>query len=273
LFLKVPLSMPLPPFLQRFSRSAPASVQATLSASDIEQARTRARRRMIGMAVLVVVAVAVLSWLLESEPRPAGQDIRIVSAATAESSSVPAIASLEPAPKPAWQEPAPARPKALSPAKLSDSLDVDEELVAAAASKPEIRPETKPAPNLQAKPVAKPSSAPSSTTAAKPVPKPPAKPASKPVASPATVAAVASKAEAPAVRYVVQVGAFTEVTAARATRLKVEALGLKTYTQVVETPAGKKIRVRLGPFTSEADAQRALTTVRKAGVVGGILTM
>jgi DedD protein len=71
---------------------------------------------------------------------------------------------------------------------------------------------------------------------------------------------------------VVQVGAFTDVAAARATRLKVEALGIKTYTQVVQTPAGRKIRVRMGPYASEADAQKALTAARKAGLVGGILT-
>ncbi len=280
--------MPLPPFLQRFSRSAPATVQASLSASDIEQARTRARRRMVGMAVLVVVAVAVLSWLLETEPRSGATNIRIVSSAPSEATSVPAVAVLEPTPKPALQEvpkPVAHANKDARPAKLNDSLDEGEQVVVASASQA-TEPATTAAPSDASKPeAAKPvpakpapiKPAPVKPAAVKPTPpKPepsksvPAKPEAKPVKLP--VVQAASKPTATA-RYVVQVGAFTEVAAAHATRMKVEALGLKTYTQVVATPAGKKIRVRLGPFTSEAEAQRALTTVRKAGVVGGILTM
>jgi cell division septation protein DedD len=49
-------------------------------------------------------------------------------------------------------------------------------------------------------------------------------------------------------RYVVQVGAFADADKARETRLKVERAGLKTYTHVVETKDGKRIRVRVGPF-------------------------
>ncbi len=274
--------MPLPPFLQRFSRSAPATVQASLSASDIEQARTRARRRMVGMAVLVVVAVAVLSWLLETEPRPAATDIRIVSASPLESTSVPAVAVLEPTPKPALQDEGKTVVhvnKVAHPAKLNESLDEGEQVVVASEAQPAEASKSAAASSASlapSKPVL-PKPAPVKPTPPKPTPAKaePSKPeASKPEAKPVKPPVVqAASKPAVAARYVVQVGAFTEVVAARATRMKVEALGLKTYTQVVETPAGKKIRVRLGPFASEAEAQRALTTVRKAGVVGGILTM
>jgi DedD protein len=74
-------------------------------------------------------------------------------------------------------------------------------------------------------------------------------------------------------RYVVQVGAFAEATAAHETRLKVEKLGLKTYTQVAETPAGSRIRVRIGPFASRAEADAALAKARAGGVSAVVLTL
>ena len=42
-------------------------------------------------------------------------------------------------------------------------------------------------------------------------------------------------------RFVVQVGAFADAAAARETRSKVEKLGFKTYTQVVDTASGSRI--------------------------------
>lgn len=245
-------SMPLPPFLQRLRDRSPPPSSAALSAADIENARAQARRRMIGMTVLVVLAVAVLSWLLETEPRPLPTDVRIVAEAASE--PVAQVRVAEPVPRPAVRDPvlaqAPEVPRKSSTNAVSESL-TDDEVVVADTPKPKtvVAPPVKPAVKPDAKPVTKPVT----------------KPAAKPEAT-------SAPATAPATRYVVQVGAFTDVAAARATRLKVEALGIKTYTQVVQTPAGRKIRVRMGPYASEADAQKALTAARKAGLVGGILT-
>jgi DedD protein len=74
-------------------------------------------------------------------------------------------------------------------------------------------------------------------------------------------------------RYVVQFGAFADVNAARETRQKAERMGLKTYAQQVDTPQGKRIRVRLGPFADKADADKALATLRKGGLNGNVLTL
>ena len=60
-----------------------------------------------------------------------------------------------------------------------------------------------------------------------------------------------------------QVGAFADAAAARETRGKVEKLGLKTYTQVVETASGNRIRVRVGPFASRDEADKALANARR----------
>ena len=67
-------------------------------------------------------------------------------------------------------------------------------------------------------------------------------------------------------RFVVQVGAFSDAAAAREVQQKVEKLGLKTYTQVVETSDGRRIRVRVGPFASRDDAEKAAGKVKSAGL-------
>jgi DedD protein len=74
-------------------------------------------------------------------------------------------------------------------------------------------------------------------------------------------------------RFVVQVGAFADASAARETRLKVEKLGLKTYTQVASTSAGEQVRVRVGPFGSRDEADKALAKARAAGLTAVVLTL
>ena len=64
-----------------------------------------------------------------------------------------------------------------------------------------------------------------------------------------------------------------DAAAARETRSKVEKLGLKTYTQVVETASGSRTRVRVGPFASRDEADRALAKAREAGISAVVLTL
>jgi len=71
----------------------------------------------------------------------------------------------------------------------------------------------------------------------------------------------------------VQVGAFSEMSAAREARQKVEKLGLKTYTQVVETSSGSRIRVRVGPFADRAEADRAAGKIKSAGLGSAVFTL
>jgi DedD protein len=82
-----------------------------------------------------------------------------------------------------------------------------------------------------------------------------------------------SVAAAPASRYVVQVGAFADAQAAREVRQKVEKLGLKTYTQVAQTSAGSRIRVRVGPFASRGEADAVLAKARAAGLAAVVVTL
>ncbi len=56
-------------------------------------------------------------------------------------------------------------------------------------------------------------------------------------------------------------------------RQKVEKLGLKTYAQAVDTAAGRRVRVRLGPFANRDEAERAAAKLKSAGLPGAVLTL
>ena len=70
-----------------------------------------------------------------------------------------------------------------------------------------------------------------------------------------------------------QVGAFADADKAREVRDRLERSGLKTYTQVVDTKDGKRTRVRVGPFTSRVDADKAAGRVKGAGLSASVLAL
>jgi DedD protein len=69
------------------------------------------------------------------------------------------------------------------------------------------------------------------------------------------------------------VGAFADADKAREARIKLEKAGLKTYTQVADTSDGKRTRVRVGPFASKADADKAASKIKTLGLPAAILTL
>jgi DedD protein len=103
----------------------------------------------------------------------------------------------------------------------------------------------------------------------------------EPRPAPAAASAVAQASPTPAAstpvpepnRFVVQVGAFADDATVRQTRQKVEKLGLKTYTQEVNTDAGKRVRVRVGPFATRDEAAQVLGKLKGAGLPGVVLTL
>ena len=74
-------------------------------------------------------------------------------------------------------------------------------------------------------------------------------------------------------RFIVQVGAFADDAAVREARQKAERAGVRTYTQVVNTKDGKRTRVRVGPFGSREEADKAVATLKKAGLAGAVLAL
>ena len=264
----------------------PSKRSRTPQAESIEVMRRRARHRLIGAAVLVAVGVIGFPLLFDTQPRPIPVDIPIeipdrnkvaplvvpAPVADAPTAKPAAPATPEPAPTAAVQRPAPSRTAA------ANGLAEGEELV----------PSARPAP-------AKPTPAPApAAAAAKPAVKHDAKQPAAPVPSPAPEPKPAARADdsararallegrstdAPAAagaeeaRFIVQVGAFADAEKAREARTKVERAGLKTYTQVVDTKDGKRTRVRVGPFTNRAEADKAATRIKALDLSASVLTL
>jgi DedD protein len=93
------------------------------------------------------------------------------------------------------------------------------------------------------------------------------------VKSAASAPAADGKPDAVAGRFVVQVAAYSEASAARDMRQRVEKLGLKSYTQPIEIDGVKRIRVRVGPFPARDDAEKAAATLKEAGLPAAVLAL
>jgi DedD protein len=244
-------------------QSAPAPAP-----ESVDALRRRARYRLAGAAMLVLVGVVGFPLLFDNQPRPIAVDIPIdipdkakvrplAMNAAAESKSSeadrPAIASPQAA---APEAPASRSANGSLTAAAKDSTpqpkEAQKEEVIISTSKPAAAAPTKP----DNKAVAKVDSKAEAKTTAKASDKVAEKVADKPAASG---------------RFIVQFGAFTESARAQEARVKVEKTGLKTYAQVADTPDGKKYRVRVGPFEKRADAEKAAEKIKKIGLPAAIL--
>lgn len=232
-----------------FKSKAAAKPEAAERGSPdaVQQARTRARRRLIGAGVLLLAGIIGFPLLFETQPRPIAVDIPI---------EIPRRDSVEPLAVPAPRE-------AAAPAESVPAEPVKPEPEAAAV------PPADPAPAA----VAKTAEAPPAATEPRPAARGDAGEAARAKALLEGRSAKRDPASGGSERYVVQVGAFADAAAAGAMRKKVEKLGLKTYTQEVNTSAGKRIRVRTGPYDSREDADKALAKAKAAGLAAVVLTL
>lgn len=129
------------------------------------------------------------------------------------------------------------------------------------AEKPPEKP-AKPSPEKKPEPPAKPP-AEKKAEAAKPAADDEAKRAAAILAGkPATAAPAASGA------HLILIGAFTNEANVVNLRKKLGELGIKTYTEPLDSPQGRKIRVRAGPFPNRDAADTALARMQKIGVSG-----
>lgn len=268
-------------------------------AAEVDQARTRARRRLVGALVLLAVGVIGFPLVFETQPRPLPVDIPIrmpAGGGVAAATGAPAP-GLRPLPVTALPAEAGSEisPGSEAPASAPAERSPADRAVAIAALPAEPTPAPVSAP-VPATPLAPPPvTAPVPTPAAAKASAPPAvaarpaaaaasKPSAKPAVAPAAtdgaraaalLAGGGAGASAPAAagRFVVQVGAYTDARMLKETRSKVEKLGLQTYTQVVENDGGKRTRVRLGPYATRDEAEAAAAKLKRAGLPGNILAL
>ncbi len=283
---------------------------ASAPTETVETLRRRARYRLIGAAVLVGVAVIVFPLLFDTKPRPVSLDVPITipdrdrvppmeqPAAVTHAGKVSSAASLSEGEE-VLSPSAHPRESSVVPESAANSSRPDKSQGKAADSAP--APE-----KLAEKPVEKPAEKPVPRHTEKPAEKVAEKPAEKPIAKPEpaperraeetrtrtdeavrarallegrTLDATAAKSEikSPASpdagRFIVQVGAFADVNSAREARAKADRVGVKTYTQEISTAQGKRIRVRVGPFATREDAEKAAAALKKTGLPGAVLAL
>ena len=237
----------------KFRRGADEPAATRQPPESVEAMRKRARHRLIGAGVLVLLGVIGFPLLFDTQPRPIAVDIpiEIPDRNKAKPLTIPA--------KPVVQAPAVSGPVTAPAVPVPEK--VAEAPIAAPVAKPEpppaAKPETKPEPKPEAKPEPKPTAQADDGAKAKALLE----------GKPAKAAAAADG------RFVVQVGAFADQTKAREARLKVERAGLKTYTNVAETKDGKRIRVRVGPFGTRAEADKAASKIKGLDLPAAILTL
>ena len=263
------------------------------------QLKKVARRRLVGAVVFASVVAVVLPMVMDHAPRQAVQEVEIRIPGQDEKPFAPkfAVTPVEkPAEKAAEQA---AESKSAAPAEKGAGEAGGVKLTVkpgeAARDKPEDKgagksPEktSEKAPAKPEKPAPKPEKTPEKAPE-KPAPKPdktaekaPEKAPEKPAASESSAEArraaaiLAGQTATPAVapaktgEFVIMIGAFANEDNVRSLRSKLSEKGVRTYVEPLDTPGGKKTRVRAGPFASREAAEQALDRMRQAGVSGVI---
>jgi DedD protein len=231
----------------------------------VEELKRRARRRLVGAIVLALAAAVILPLLLESDPKPLGDDVSIQippidngkfvtplsPGKGADGKAAPDRAG--PSTSATSAKPAPIAPDTPVETKPADALN--------ASGKP-VEPE-------QGGPEGTPSAGPAATSmiAGNPEPQKPAASASK-----AEAGDTRQNVVSPAGGFVVQLAAFTDAKAAAALASKLKTSGFPAYTETLKTQQGTMRRVRVGPYPTREVAEAELAKLTAAGYHGVVTT-
>ena len=233
----------------KFRKTGDESDAIATQPASIEALRKRAKQRLIGASILVLVGVIGFPLVFDTQPRPIAVDIPIDipdrGKAGTTNTAVGAVSTAPSASAPAAPAPAAQAPVFVPPVTEPTAPTQP------AAAAPAPAPAPAPAAAMKA-------SAPVSNDGERARALLEGKPAS---------AAVAEG------RFVVQVGAFADPARAREARQTLEKAGLKTYTQVADTKEGKRIRVRVGPFETRAEAEKAAVKVKALDLPASVLNL
>jgi len=233
-------------------------------AESVEVLRRRARHRLIGATVLVIIGVVGFPLVFDTQPRPVSLDIAV---------DIPDRIKTKP------MVSASAATKQ-TPLATDAALSPKEEVVISA------KKEETPIPTASQTPVAVTPTAPPATATAKtaePLKTPePAKADSK-TSDTSTLAKTSSASLVPVTpsasaavegpRFVVQIGAFAEDAKVKEVRLKLEKAGYKTYTNIANTKDGPRTRVRVGPFASKDEAEKMANKIKQLQLQPQVLTL
>ena len=213
------------------------------------QLKKRARRRLVGAIAFAGLAAVVLPMVMDEEPKQQVQDVQIRIPGQDQKPFNPKV--VNPAAPPA------ASANALPPEKTEAAVPAAAAVAKAVDKTPEKSVEKAPAQT--------------SEKSEKPAEKAPAK-AGVSEAQRATAILEGKLTGAPASsgQYVILIGAFANPANVKQLQAKIGDLGIKVYTEPLDSPEGHKTRVRAGPFPNREAADKALEKMKRIGVNGVI---
>ena len=240
----------------------------------VDELRRRARRRLLGAIVLALAAAVIVPMLLESDPKPLGDDVSIQippidntkfvnplspdkDADTKAKAEAGEQSKGKPAP-PASAIAVPSQPNiSVAPAQTGQPAAEQEKPQTSVAKPSPDRAE----PNSAAAPEPGAQRKNSTVSTAKAEPTTEARPtsASEPGHEPA---------KSTSQGFVIQVAAFADASAARDLAGKLKSAGFPVYTEPLTTSQGTMQRVRVGPYSSRDAADAALARLKVAGYSG-----
>lgn len=257
----------------------------------------RARHRLIGATVLVVLAVLILPWVFDVKPPTVSTNVPLAIDGQAESlGSAPSHIALAPAPvaddAPAAhtsaRHPSQAEPAADARSTAAEATAPASDMPSAQAPKEKADRQAAPPRQVAPAPAARKPASIDELIAQRQAkqqerqperaktPAPPGKPATT---APAPAAATTGKADSQATatppvnynfpekgRFVVQIGAYVEADKVANVRKRLAQAGLNNYTQRVTINGKQVTRVRLGPFTSRKQMEQVANKVRAMGL-------
>ena len=235
------------------------------------QLKKVARRRLVGAVVFASVVAVVLPMVMDHEPRQTVQDVEIRIPGQDEKPFAPKFAGApteKSVAKPVLVEPEArtlAEPAVKPTARILETIKDNKAVEPPAekvADKPAAKPEKSPE-KAPEKPLAKPAE----KIAEKAADKPKADDAKRAAAILAGQAAEAKPA-AKGGEYLVLIGAFSNEANVKTLKSKLTEQGIKTFSEPLDTPQGKKTRVRAGPFASREAAEKALEKMKRIGISG-----
>lgn len=233
------------------------------------QLKKRARRRLVGAVAFAGLAAVILPMVMDEEPKQQVQDIQIRIPGQEQAPFSP---KLKPAAPDKKEEPSPAQPA--PPAAPTVKA------VESPASKAADKPVEKVPEKVTEKPTAKPAEKVAEKVSEKAADKTPEKPQDKSPDKSANgndaqraAAILAGKAANESMaanggQFVVLIGAFSNPANVKQLQTKIGELGIKVYTEPLDSPGGKKTRVRAGPFANRDAAEKALEKMKRIGVNG-----
>ncbi|MEO8346057.1 MAG: SPOR domain-containing protein [Betaproteobacteria bacterium] len=244
---------------------------------NVDELRRRARRRLIGAVVLALAAAVIVPMLLESEPKPLGEDVsvkippednaRFVNGLS-DKAGKNTTAATEPAAKKPGAKDSTAEAMRPAPAASASSAPATEPAPVAetpAANAPAALPSNVPAPKKSIAQAEQKMLGATSNASAPPVVASAAKPAKAPATAPI---ASAAPADAPKEGFSVQLAAFADDKGANSLANKLKRAAYPAYTEPLTTSKGTLWRVRVGPYPSRDDAVGVRDKLKGEGYSG-----